>query len=108
MTDYDADIVLWSEHQAALLRRLSNGEPMNEPPDRRTIAEEIGSVGRSERSALASHIRVVLEHLAKRTCPPATEPRTGWRQTVLRARAAIQEILEASTGLRPSPDAVIA
>ncbi len=68
MSDYDMDIVLWSERQGTLLRRLAAGEPMNELPDWQNIAEEIESVGRSERSSLASHIRVVLEHLPRLAC----------------------------------------
>jgi hypothetical protein len=55
------------------------------------------------RSALASHIR----HLAKLEALPAVEPRAGCRQTVLRARAAVDEVLEESPSLRPSLDAVI-
>ena len=33
MSDYDTDLLIWSEHQADLLRRLAAGEPMNETPD---------------------------------------------------------------------------
>ncbi len=30
MSDYDTDILIWSEHQAALLRRGAAGELLNE------------------------------------------------------------------------------
>ena len=30
---YDDDVLLWSERQAALLRRIAAGEPVNEQPD---------------------------------------------------------------------------
>jgi hypothetical protein len=30
---YDEDILLWSEHQAELPRRLAAGQPVNERPD---------------------------------------------------------------------------
>ena len=30
---YDTDVMLWSERQAALLRRRAAGEPVNEMPD---------------------------------------------------------------------------
>ena len=30
MSDYDSDILVWSEHQANLLRRLAAGEPAAE------------------------------------------------------------------------------
>jgi Domain of unknown function DUF29 len=46
MSDYDADILLWSEHQAALLRRRAAGELVNEAEmDWPNIAEEIEDVG---------------------------------------------------------------
>jgi hypothetical protein len=106
---YEIDLVEWSERQAALLRRRAAGELINEADlDWPNIAEEIDAAGRSERSALASHIRVILEHLAKLEASPASEPRAGWRLTVLRARAAIGEVLEESPGLRPKLDTIIA
>ncbi len=37
---YEEDILLGSEHQAELLRRLAAGEPVNERPDRANIIEE--------------------------------------------------------------------
>jgi len=62
---YAADILAWSENQAALLRRLAMGERVNNQIDWENVVEEIESVGRSERTALASGIRVILEHLVK-------------------------------------------
>ena len=47
---YDEDILLWSERQSTLLRRIAAGEPVNERPDWANIIEEVESVGR-ERSA---------------------------------------------------------
>ncbi len=47
MSDYDADVLQWSEHQAALLRRAAAGERVNDL-DWPNIIEEIESVGRSE------------------------------------------------------------
>ena len=63
---HDGDVLLWSERQAALLRRRAAGEVVNDAEfDWPSIAEEIESVGISERRALASHIRNILEHLIK-------------------------------------------
>jgi hypothetical protein len=46
MSDYDTDILLWSERQAELLRRRAAGELDNEAAlDWPNIAEEIESVG---------------------------------------------------------------
>jgi hypothetical protein len=53
MSDYDTDILLWSEHQAALLRRRASGELINEAElDWPNIPEEIESVGSEQRHAV--------------------------------------------------------
>jgi hypothetical protein len=66
MSDYETDVYRWSERQDALLRRLAAGERVNDADlDWPNIAEEIETVGRSERAALSSHIGNVLEHLIK-------------------------------------------
>jgi len=106
---YDTDVLLWSEQQAGLLRRRAAGELINEAElDWPNVAEEIEAMGKSERSALASRIGTIIEHLAKLETSPAIEPRIGWQETVIRARADIDEILESSPSLRPTLDAVIA
>jgi hypothetical protein len=108
MSDYDIDILQWSEHQGGLLRRRAAGQLVNDGElDWANIAEEIESVGRSERSALASRIRTIIEHLAKLDVSPATEPRAGWRDTVLRARTEIEALLEDSPSLRQRLDGVV-
>jgi hypothetical protein len=89
MSHYDTGVYAWSERQGALLRRLAAGERINNADlDWPNIAEEIESVGRSERAALSSHIGNVLEHLIKLRASPATESRDGWQETIVRARAA--------------------
>ena len=108
VSDYDTDTVLWSERQADLLRRLAAGERLNDQVDWENVAEEIDSAGRSQRTALAGHVRVVPEHLMKLEASPAVDPRPGWRDTVQRARAEIRELLEDSPSLRPTVGAVIA
>jgi len=73
MSDYDSDIVAWSEHQARLLRRIAAGETVNDRIDWSNIIDEVETVGRSERSALRSHIGTVLEHLMSNCSPhPST------------------------------------
>jgi hypothetical protein len=91
MSHYDTDVYAWSERQGALLRRLAAGERVNDADlDWPNIAEEIETVGRSERSALSSHIANVLEHLMKLEASAATEPRGGWQETVVRARGELE------------------
>jgi hypothetical protein len=103
-----ADVVTWAERQAALLRRIGAGEKINDEVDWEDIAEEIESVGQSERRSLASQVRNVIEHLAKLEASPAAEPQADWRDTVLRARSEIEDLLEASLSLRPKLEEVVA
>jgi Domain of unknown function DUF29 len=107
MSGYDTDILEWSERQAALLRRMAAGEGVNDQVDWEHVAEEIESVGASERRELTSKIRAVLEHLMKLEASPATMPRTGWMESVQTARAAIEDVLEDSTSLKPTVPQVI-
>jgi hypothetical protein len=105
---YDTDVLLWSERQSSLLRRVAAGEPVNEAPDWANIIEEIDALAKSERSTLASHIRTVIEHLARLDVSPATDPRNGWIETIIRTRDNIQDVLKSSPSLKPSINAVIA
>jgi len=108
MSHYDTDVYAWSERQGALLRRLAAGERVNDADlDWPNIAEEIETVGRSERSVLSGHIGNVLEHLMKLEASPATEPRGGWQETIVRARGEIERLLEDSPSLRPAVDVII-
>jgi uncharacterized protein DUF29 len=108
MSKYDVDIFAWSQHQGALLRRLAAGERVNDADlDWPNIAEEIETVGRSERSAVASHIANIIEHLIKLAASPATEPRLGWQATVDRGRGEVERLLEDSPSLRREVPAII-
>jgi hypothetical protein len=65
-TLYDDDILLWSEQQAEVIRKLGTaGRQLPNELDVENVAEEIESVGRSELAAVASLIRQILLHLIK-------------------------------------------
>src|SRR5690349_24464025 len=101
MSDYETDLYAWSLRQGALLRRLAAGERVNDADlDWPNIAEEIETLGRSERRAVASRIATIIEHLIKLDASPATEPRAGWRATVERTRIEIEALLDDSPSLR--------
>jgi hypothetical protein len=102
---YDRDFVLWTEEQAAALRRAKRS---NLPLDWENLAEEIESLGKSDRRALSSQIRRILHHLLKIEASPATEPRAGWRSTILNARGEIEDILRDSPSLRRQVETMIA
>ncbi len=87
MSDYDSDIVEWSEHQAGLLRRRAAGELVNEAElDWTNIAEEIESVGRSETSAVKSQLRQALLHMLKADAWPLSREVAHWRSEARVAR----------------------
>jgi hypothetical protein len=90
---YDTDIVLWSEHQAELLRRRAGGELVNEAElDWTNIAEEIESVGSEQRHAVESLLMQALVHMLKAEAWPLSRDAPNWRADAIgfRAQAAIR------------------
>jgi hypothetical protein len=108
MSEYDADILVWSERQAELLRRRAAGELINEADlDWPNIAEEIEALGKSDRRELRNRIATLLDHLIRLQASPATDPRAGWRKTVREQRRGIQTLLADSPSLRSTvPDVI--
>jgi hypothetical protein len=76
---YDEDILLWSERQAVLLRRVAAGEPVNEPPDWGNIIEEVESVGREQLHAVESLLLQALVHMLKAEGWPSARDVENWR-----------------------------
>ncbi len=85
MSDYDIDILDWSERQAALLRRAAGGERVNDL-DWPKIIEEIESVGLSELRAVRSLLRQALLHDLKAEAWPLTSYVPHWRSEARAAR----------------------
>jgi hypothetical protein len=80
MSDYDTDILLWSERQSDLLRRRATGELVNDAElDWPNIAEEIESVGREQLHAVESLLMQALVHLLKADAWPACRDAPTWR-----------------------------
>jgi hypothetical protein len=80
MSDYDADILTWSERQGGLLRRRAAGELVNDAElDWPNIAEEIESVGRGQLSAVQSGLRQALTHMLKAEAWPLSGDVPHWR-----------------------------
>jgi len=86
MSDYDTDILTWSERQAALLRRVAAGERVNDQVDWDNVAEEIESVGRSEVKAVRSALLQALLHNLKAEAWPLSPYVDHWRAEAARAR----------------------
>jgi len=102
---YEQDFFLWTKEQAAALRLAKNS---NLPLDWVNLAEEIESLGKSDRRELRSQIRRILRHLLKLEASPSVEPRAGWRSTVLDARTEVTDVLRDSPSLRREVDDLIA
>ncbi len=101
---YDRDFFLWTQEQAAALRAVRQS---NLPLDWDNLAEEIESLGTSQRTELNSQVRRILRHLFKLEASAAADPRAGWRTTIRDARTEIEDLLEASPSLRREIDAVV-
>ena len=68
---YDRDFFRWTQEQAAALRAVKNS---NLPLDWANLADEIESLGKSDRRQLRSQIRRILRHLLKLEVSPAFDP----------------------------------
>jgi Domain of unknown function DUF29 len=101
---YDRDFLLWTVEQAAALRQAKQS---NLPLDWENLAEEIESLGKSDRRELRSQITRVLRHLLKLEASRASEPRAGWRTSIDEARTQIDVLLEDSPSLRRELDELI-
>jgi hypothetical protein len=96
MTDpgYDTDFYQWTQAQAAHLRA-------KEWPalDVENLAEEMESLGASDRRALRSHLMRLSQHLLKWHYQPQRRGES-WQQSIDNARLQIELILEDSPSLR--------
>jgi hypothetical protein len=96
---YDDDFYAWTQHQAAVLRSMDVADNRF---DREHVAEEIEDLGKSERDALRSQIRRIIEHFLKLAYSPAELPRFDWMGSVADARAILGDKL--SPTLRPDAE----
>ncbi len=93
--DYETDFYAWTVEQGRLLR---SGELS--AIDAANIAEEIESMGRSDRRAIESRLTVLLTHLLKWQMQPAIRS-TSWSGTIREQRRQIEKLLRESPSLRP-------
>ena len=78
---YWDDTLLWSEQQAARLRRLAAGERVNDV-DWEHVIEEIEDVGKTELRACTILLLRALEHLLKLNGWPGNAANEHWRNEV--------------------------
>jgi hypothetical protein len=83
-TNYDTDILEWSEQQASALRGLARTRhDLSNELDWENVAEEIECVGRSEFVAVQSFVRLILIHLIKALSVPDAASMLHWRSEVI-------------------------
>jgi hypothetical protein len=81
---YDDDFYAWSEEQASVLRRMAEtpGRLPNEL-DIEHVAEEIEDLGKSQRDAAESFVRLILVHLIKLAVSPCSSSAKHWRSEIV-------------------------
>jgi Domain of unknown function DUF29 len=100
--DYEEDFYAWTVEQARLLRsgEFSSIDVVN-------TAEEIESLGRSDKRAIESRLTVLLSHLLKWQLQPAMRS-SSWSGTIREQRRQIEKLLRESPSLRPFVPDVLA
>jgi hypothetical protein len=96
---YETDFVRWTEQQSKALRKAAE-VGTNLPLDWENLAEEIESLGASQRRELRSRIAGILEHLLKLEHSPAQDARRGWIESIAHHRSEIELLLNDSPSLR--------
>jgi Domain of unknown function DUF29 len=87
MSEYDADILQWSQQQAALLRRRTAGELVNDAElDWPNIAEGIESVGNQQLHTVASLLTQAILYTLKAQAWPQSGEVPHWQAEARRFR----------------------
>ena len=98
---YDCDFYTWTLEQAALIREGRFAEV-----DRKNVAEEIESLGRSEFSRLVSFYSLIHLHMLKWEHQPNLRSRS-WASSIELHRMHAAEALEDNPGLKSRVDEAV-
>ena len=93
-TNYEKDFYKWSFDQAKLLRSGKLAEA-----DIENIAEEIESMGKSEKRELISRLKILFLHLLKWDYQPSRQSKS-WKSTIKEQRLEIFNHLEDNPSLK--------
>ena len=105
---YDSDFLLWTEQQTQLLRRRATGGLANDQGlDWLNLAEEIESVGTSQKREVRSRLTVICQHLLK-WCHQPERRSPSWQSTLYVQRRDLLDLFEDSPSLRPFAESVLA
>ena len=102
-TCYEQDYYAWLTESAELIR-----EGRMDAIDTAQLVEELEDMGRSERRAVESYLKVLIVHLLKWRRQPERRG-TSWELSIANARDAIARRLQESPSLRSKlPDMIVA
>jgi hypothetical protein len=87
---YEDDFYAWTQYQAEMLRSLRTDDDRF---DREHLADEVAGLGKSERDAVRSQVRRILEHFLKLAYSPAVEPRLDRMVSIIAVRATLDDKL---------------
>ena len=99
---YDTDFYAWTQDQGHMLRAGCFSEL-----DLSNLAEEIESIGRSEKRELTNRLVVLLAHMLKWATQPARRSRS-WTNTIREHRDQAELLLRDSPSLRPLLTEIVA
>ena len=101
---YDADFYAWCLTTAALIR-----ERKWHDIDPESVAEEVESLGRSQKRELESRLEVLMMHLLKwRYQSERREDSHSWYDTILEQRSQLARLLRDNPSLRPQVSTLLA
>lgn len=101
MSDYDTDILLWSERQAALLREMAEGRRIHHAElDWPNLAEQIEDVGNEQRSAVESLLANIMQHRLQIMAWPQAAAVAHWQHEINGWRVQIKRRLRRAPKLR--------
>ena len=92
---YDTDFFLWCNEQSAL---VLNSETKG--MDKENIAEELGSMGRSDKRALSSYLEIIVMHMLKLEAQPDYENKKGWERSIRNCRRRALKLVRESPSLK--------
>jgi len=98
---YEADFHRWSQEQGRALRGRRAADV-----DWENIAEEIETLGRSDKRSLESNLSVVLLHLLKWQYQ-SDQRKPGWRSSIAEHRSRIRKLTDESPSLRSYPAEIL-
>jgi hypothetical protein len=95
---YERDWYAWTQDQAARLRAWPEAVRPN-GLDLEHLAEEVADMGKSERRAIQSFLRLIATHALKLEFHPATEWRAHWMGEIDNFRAELAVLFDESPSL---------